>query len=57
VNPFTCLNPFNSAEWWEMVGHTRGLCSASQRAALQFIGVNPSPLPVDWFLSYSIVSG
>lgn len=54
MNPFVCLNPFNTIEWWEISGNKRRQISGSQRAALQFLGVNPSALATDWFLAYPI---
>jgi hypothetical protein len=52
-----CLNPFNTAEWNEISGNTRRVIGGSQRATLLFLGVNPSPLAVDWFLSYPVATG
>jgi hypothetical protein len=52
--PFVCLNPFNAAEWWEISGNKRKLCSTSQRNVLTLAGANPTVLPADWFLSYPI---
>lgn len=58
MNPFICLNPFNSGEWWEMSGNSRRLVPAAQRSFLQFIGA-PAPAPLDagWFLSYPVAHG
>ena len=57
MNPFFCLNPFNTAEWWEMSGNTRRAVPTSEKNAAIFIGINPSALPVDWFLSYPVATG
>lgn len=57
MGPFICLNPFNSGEWWEMSGNTRRQCSTSQKNLLNLLGVVPTALAADWFLSYPIASG
>ncbi len=57
MNPFVCLNPYNTGEWWEISGNCRRLVSNSQKSLLQYLGANPTALAADWFVSYPISNG